>query len=112
MRFTDELWWSITPTYDAVLAHPFLTGLADGTLPLARRGSSDPRYQQWIATYGGAEFGDVVQEVLDVTDRLGAGLAPTERARAAGHFRATSRYEWMFWDMGHRQERWPDQLSW
>jgi thiaminase/transcriptional activator TenA len=23
------------------------------------------------------------------------------------HFRATSRYEWMFWDMGYRQETWP-----
>jgi len=23
------------------------------------------------------------------------------------HFRATSRYEWMFWDMGYRMERWP-----
>ena len=22
-----------------------------------------------------------------------------------GHFRATSRYEWMFWDMGYRQEQ-------
>jgi thiaminase/transcriptional activator TenA len=32
MTFTDELWWSITPTYDAILAHPFLTGITDGTL--------------------------------------------------------------------------------
>jgi thiaminase (transcriptional activator TenA) len=23
------------------------------------------------------------------------------------HFRATSRYEWMFWEMGYRQEAWP-----
>jgi thiaminase len=22
-------------------------------------------------------------------------------------FRATSRYEWMFWEMGYRQEPWP-----
>lgn len=219
MTFTDELWRSIAPTYDAILAHPFLTGLADGTLHpdafafylgqdalylghyaralatlggrasiagevamfarhaagaidverhlhetllpqlgvdpaalattemapvtlaytsyllatvhggsyaegvaavlpcywiywevgkhLVRQGSPDPRYQQWIDTYGGAEFGVVVQEVLDVTDRLGARLEPAERARAAGHFRATSRYEWMFWNMGYRQERWP-----
>jgi thiaminase (transcriptional activator TenA) len=23
------------------------------------------------------------------------------------HFVTTSRYEWMFWDMGYRQEAWP-----
>jgi thiaminase/transcriptional activator TenA len=29
----DDLWSDITAVYDAILAHPFLTGLADGTLP-------------------------------------------------------------------------------
>jgi len=23
------------------------------------------------------------------------------------HFLTTSRYEWMFWDMGYREETWP-----
>ena len=27
---------------------------------LIRRGSPDPRYQRWIATYGGDEYGEVV----------------------------------------------------
>ena len=40
---------------------------------LVRRGSPDPRYQQWIDTYGGEEFGDVVRAVIDVTDELGPG---------------------------------------
>ena len=30
-----------------------------------------------------------------------------ERDRVHRHFRTTSRYEWMFWDMGYRQEAWP-----
>jgi thiaminase/transcriptional activator TenA len=217
--FTGELWSGITGTYDAILAHPFLRGLADGSLPpdsfafyvvqdalylrdyaralaevashaddaagaemfarhaagaisverrlheslladlgidpaavdsadpapttlaytsyllatarggsyaegvavvlpcywiyrevgreLQRRGSPDPRYQRWIDTYGGAEFDADVREVLAVADRLGPGLGAAERARAHRHFRATSRYEWMFWDMGYRQESWP-----
>ena len=74
---------------------------------LIRRGSPEPRYQRWIDMYGGAEFGDVVQSVLDVTDRLGPELAPAQRARVHQHFRTTSRYEWMFWDMGYREESWP-----
>ncbi len=74
---------------------------------LRQRGSPNPRYQQWIDTYGGEEFGDVVREVITVADALGPGLAPSERALVHRHFRATSRYEWMFWDMGYRKESWP-----
>ena len=217
--FTSQLWQPITGIYDAILAHPFLTGLTDGSLPhrafafyvlqdalylrsyadalstvadrapdragremfarhaagaiaveqelhgslldalgidpatigqaepapttlaytsflrattgggsyaegvsavlpcywiywevgkeLLRLGSPDPRYQRWIDTYGGDEFGAVVQEVLAVADRIGPGLGPPERDRAHQHFRTSSRYEWMFWDMGYRRERWP-----
>ena len=217
--FTAELWQSITGTYGAILTHPFLTGLTDGSLPpdsfafyvvqdalylqryaqalaavasrspdaagvemfarhaaeaiavertlheslladlgidpaaaeaarpapttlaytsyllatchggsyaegigavlpcywiywevgqeLLRRGSPDPRYQRWIDTYGGEEFGEVVRQVLAVADRLGPGLSPTERSLVHRHFRVTSRYEWMFWDMGYRKEGWP-----
>ncbi|HEY5361917.1 MAG TPA: thiaminase II [Streptosporangiaceae bacterium] len=74
---------------------------------LLRRGSPDPRYQQWIDTYSGEEFAGEVREVLAIADELGPALAPAERAQVGRHFRATSRYEWMFWDMGYRQESWP-----
>lgn len=33
MAFTGTLWRSIEPIYAAILAHPFLRGLTDGTLP-------------------------------------------------------------------------------
>lgn len=74
---------------------------------LQRRGSPDPRYQRWIDTYGGEEFGAAVRAVLAVTDELGPVLAPRERKRVHQHFRVTSRYEWMFWDMGYRKQTWP-----
>ena len=31
-RFTDELWQSTLPVYDAILAHPFIDELTDGSL--------------------------------------------------------------------------------
>ncbi|GAA1270533.1 thiaminase II [Sphaerisporangium rubeum] len=31
--FSTELWRAIEPVYAAILSHPFITGLADGTLP-------------------------------------------------------------------------------
>jgi thiaminase (transcriptional activator TenA) len=74
---------------------------------LLERGSPDPRYQRWIDTYGADEFGDEVREVIAVIDRRGREIAPIERERIRRHFVATSRYEWMFWDMGYRREAWP-----
>jgi thiaminase (transcriptional activator TenA) len=33
MSFTSELWTAMTPIYDAILRHPFVRGLTDGSLP-------------------------------------------------------------------------------
>jgi thiaminase (transcriptional activator TenA) len=74
---------------------------------LLQRGSPDPLYQRWIETYGGEEFAAVVRAVLVLTDRLGPQLAPADEARMHERFRTTSRYEWMFWEMGYRREPWP-----
>ncbi|MGH2534467.1 MAG: thiaminase II [Thermomicrobiales bacterium] len=74
---------------------------------LIARGSPNPLFQRWIDTYGGEEFSAVVREVLNLTDRIGAGLSETDWRAMTGHFIATSRYEWMFWEMGYRQESWP-----
>jgi thiaminase/transcriptional activator TenA len=74
---------------------------------LLRRGSTDARYRRWIGEYASEEFGQTVQDVLAVADGLGPGLAPGERTRVHSHFHTTSRYEWMFWDMGYRKEVWP-----
>ena len=36
LKLTDEMWNDIRPIYTQTLAHPFLKGLTDGTLPRAR----------------------------------------------------------------------------
>jgi thiaminase/transcriptional activator TenA len=74
---------------------------------LHRLGSPDPRYQRWIATYGAEEYGQVVAEVIAELDRVSLGLSAEENASVRRHFRTTSRYEWMFWQMGYAQESWP-----
>jgi thiaminase (transcriptional activator TenA) len=76
---------------------------------LVRHGSPDPRYQRWIDTYAGEEFGATVREVLAVTDAL--TLTETERAAVHRHFRVTARYEWMFWDMAYQRQTWPPGLE-
>ncbi len=49
----------------------------------------------------------MVRAVLALTDRLGPELSGAERERMARHCVQTSRYEWMFWEMGYRREAWP-----
>jgi thiaminase/transcriptional activator TenA len=74
---------------------------------LFERSSPDALYARWISMYGGEEFQATVADVLELTDRIGAGLSTTETAALRQHFQITTRYEWMFWDAGHRQETWP-----
>jgi thiaminase/transcriptional activator TenA len=70
-------------------------------------GSRDPLYARWIGTYASEEFGAVVRAVLAATDETATGLGPRERHAMRRHFVTTSRYEWMFWEMGYRREAWP-----
>jgi len=219
MPFTDELWKSIEPIYGAILRHPFLAGLTDGSLPresfrfyavqdalylrefaralsiaaaraprdewiimfnehaagalkveralhegffrdfglgpeqvaatppaptnlaytcyllavayaspfheviaallpcywiywevgkeLEKAGSPDPLYQRWIGIYASEDFGGLVRSVLDAANATAAGLPPAARDAMRRHFVTTSRYEWMFWEMGYRREAWP-----
>jgi len=74
---------------------------------LERAGSPNALYGRWIATYASEEFGAVVRAVLEATDAVAARLQPAGRAAMLRHVLTTSRYEWMFWDMGWRREAWP-----
>jgi thiaminase/transcriptional activator TenA len=74
---------------------------------LERAGSPDPLFARWIATYASEDFGAVVRAVLDAIDTLAPRLGAPERDAMRRHAVTTSRYEWMFWDMGYRLERWP-----
>jgi thiaminase/transcriptional activator TenA len=74
---------------------------------LERSGSPDPLYARWIGTYASAEFGGIVEAVLECADAIARDREPAELEAMRRHFITTSRYEWMFWDMGLRREAWP-----
>jgi thiaminase (transcriptional activator TenA) len=73
---------------------------------LERHGSPVPIYQRWIDTYAGDEFADVVGQVLALMDTTAATLTSADKERVASHFIMTSRFEYMFWDMGYRRQTW------
>ena len=74
---------------------------------LAKRGSPNPLYQRWVDNYGSEGYEKTVDSVLAIMDEVAAESGPSARARMIRHYVTTSRYEWMFWDMGYRQEAWP-----
>jgi thiaminase/transcriptional activator TenA len=76
-------------------------------IELSALGSPDPRFQRWIDTYGADEYREVVAEVIEETDRVSRTLSDAELAQMRRHFRVTSRYELMFWQMGYIRESWP-----
>ena len=41
------------------------------------------------------------------SNQTAARLGAEELGAMRRHFLVTSRYEWMFWNMGYRLERWP-----
>ena len=73
---------------------------------LTSKGSPNLLYQRWIDTYGGEDYGSIVKAVLRLTDRVARRLREEEKKGMEKHFITTSRYEWMFWDMGWRCEAW------
>jgi thiaminase/transcriptional activator TenA len=74
---------------------------------LIERGSPHPVYRRWIESYRSEEFERGVRAVLELVDRVGAGLGEDDRRRMRRIVLAASRYEWMFWDAAWRLEGWP-----
>ena len=73
---------------------------------LKKRGSKNPDYHKWIDQYAGEEYGNVVRQVLDMMNAEAARLDPQSQRSARDLFVISSRYEYMFWDMAWREERW------
>ncbi len=63
-------------------------------------------YQQWIETYAGEAFAQVVQQALDITDSLAEQTTAAMREKMTAAFVTASRLEWLFWDSAYRLETW------
>jgi len=73
---------------------------------LTRRGkpSAVPFYCQWIDMYASPEFAELAAWVRSLLDSF-AGMVSEERLNEI--FCISARYEYLFWEMAYRLERWP-----
>jgi len=69
--------------------------------------TSDQRYAKWIAMYSSTEFAELAQWCRDLVDSLAAGLPERDLRKLEAAFLTSSRYEWQFWEMAWKMERWP-----
>lgn len=76
-------------------------------LAAAGEPTDQPLYAEWIQMYAGVEYNDLVDGLVASFDALAAQEGASGRDRLAAIFQTSARYEWSFWEMAWRMERWP-----
>lgn len=61
-------------------------------------------YRSWIEVYLSEEYRDIVDRLKRTVDRLWSG---DSYEKLKWFFITGSKYEWMFWEMAYRMEKWP-----
>jgi thiaminase/transcriptional activator TenA len=79
---------------------------------IGQRLAKDPspnynRYASWVEVFSGPTADDLARRCRRLLDRLAAQAGPAALATAEEAFALSSRYEWMFWEMCYKGERWP-----
>ena len=64
-------------------------------------------YRDWLVMYASPEFAAVQRWMRQQVDRWALDAGSDEKRRMEEAFLTSSRYEWMFWEMAWREERWP-----
>ncbi|UTR05816.1 thiaminase II [Alkalihalobacillus sp. LMS6] len=64
-------------------------------------------YGEWVRMYSSDEFGQIADWLIETLDALAESKSEEELNRLEAIFMNTSRYEYMFWEMGYKQESWP-----
>jgi thiaminase (transcriptional activator TenA) len=64
-------------------------------------------YKDWLQLYASPEFAEVARWLRNVVDRCAKTAGKVEKTRMKEAFLISSKYEWMFWDMAWKEERWP-----
>lgn len=64
-------------------------------------------YQQWIDTYAGEEFGESVEQAIDLTEQAARQTTEAIRSQMSEAYLKSTKLEWLFWDAAWRMEDWP-----
>jgi thiaminase/transcriptional activator TenA len=64
-------------------------------------------YKNWLNLYASPEFAEVARWMREKVDLWVKDAGGDEKRRMESHFIISSRYEYLFWDMAWKEEKWP-----
>ncbi len=64
-------------------------------------------YHEWIREYQLEEYRQLVENYKKLMDIEGREAGNVEKSSMMSHFKMSSRYEYMFWEMAYKMEEWP-----
>jgi thiaminase/transcriptional activator TenA len=67
----------------------------------------DHPYRDWLLLYASPEFAEVQKWMRAKVDLWAKDAGQAEKRRMEEAFLISSRYEWMFWEMAWKEEKWP-----
>ena len=68
--------------------------------------SDNNPYQKWINTYGGEEFGTIVQQAIAICDDIASGCTAAQQQSMTKAFITSSQLEFQFWDSAYHIRKW------
>ncbi|MFQ5752888.1 MAG: thiaminase II [bacterium] len=98
----------LLPGIIAVLL-PCAWGYADIALQLQAKGVPEtPHYRDWIETYASAEFVGWAHWLKEKMDNFAIGASNDDKEHWYHLYLQSTRFELLFFEMGFKQEVWPD----
>lgn len=87
---------------------PCLAGYAETAHHLKKRGMPDnPHYRRWIELYTSPEFVELGDYCAQLLDRMAVGSRQDKLERLEDLYKASARFEYLFWDMCWEEQQWP-----
>lgn len=69
---------------------------------------SDSFHARWVAGYNAPEYQEMTEWLLRFVDSLGTTVTDQQKDRMLSAFRASTRYEYLFWDAAWNLQAWPE----
>ncbi len=73
---------------------------------LPDRTGNVPVYAEWLQTYRTFEARELCERLRNLLDSIGSISSDSQRIRMLMSFLTASRYEFLFWEMAYRLEKW------
>jgi thiaminase/transcriptional activator TenA len=98
-----------TPAEITVVALPCAWIYCDVGSHLLKNGPAPDHhpYKNWLNLYASPEFAEVARWMREKVDLWVKDAGGDEKRRMESHFIISSRYEYLFWDMAWKEEKWP-----